>query len=172
MIRAQKEKVVKKLEEKFKNVSSVYLTDNTKMTVAQTQELRRRCREAGITVVYVKNRLLKQVIKDSSLDAVIKNLVGPTAVLYHRTNPVSIAKVIQKFNKDFDRLYFKIAYLDGQFFKTDALKDLAEVPAKEELIAKVLGALLAPITGVVSSLNAPMQKLVGTLDAIVKKEAA
>jgi large subunit ribosomal protein L10 len=88
------------------------------------------------------------------------------------TDPVAPAKILNEYAKKFDKLELKVGVVEGRIVDVDGIKALAELPSREELIARVLGGFNAPISGFVNVLNANIRGLVVALNAIAEKKAS
>ena len=174
MTRQQKVAAVEALTEKLEQSPVIYLTDYAGLTVEQANELRGAFREAGVEFKVVKNTLLKLAMdKLGGYDELYDHLHGPTAIAFSE-EPSAPARVIKKFLKDskLERPALKGANVDGAIFHEDALEALSALKSKEELIADVIGLLLAPITNVVGALQAPGSNIAGAVKEIAERAEA
>lgn len=173
MLKPQKIEFVKDLASTIKGAPSVVLINYTGMNVATKKELADRLREVGATMQVSKNTLFKIAAKDAGLNDMAdeeRELVGQTAVIVSDEDPIAPLQILGKFNKEFDLGEFKFGVVEGDFQDGQALVTLSKLPAREVLLAQAIGAIAAPLYGFVSTLNAPMQKLVHVLDEASKKE--
>lgn len=169
--RAVKERVVEEIRDKFERASSALLTDYRGLNVAEVTELRKQLREAGIEYKVVKNTLTHLAIKDFDYSDELKEfLQGPTAIAFSYEDPVAAAKILSKFAKDHKNLEIKVGLVEGKVVDINGIKNLADLPSREVLIAKVLAGMQAPISGLVNVLNGPMRGLVYALQAIKDKK--
>lgn len=126
-------------------------------------ELRNKFREAGIDYKVYKNTLVRRAAAEvgnmAQFDNV--NLVGTNAIAFGYEDPVAPAKIVNDFAKTHPKLELKMGFVEGEFYDADNIKKLAEIPSREELIAKLLG-----------SLKAPVSNFVYLVDAIAKKQEA
>ncbi|MDI3533710.1 MAG: large subunit ribosomal protein [Thermosediminibacterales bacterium] len=169
--RAVKERVVEEIRDKFERANSALLTDYRGLNVAEVTELRKQLREAGIEYKVVKNTLTRLAIKDFDYSDELKEfLQGPTAIAFSYEDPVAAAKILSKFAKDHKNLEIKVGLVEGKVVDINGIKNLADLPSREVLIAKVLAGMQAPISGLVNVLNGPMRGLVYALQAIKDKK--
>ena len=155
-----KEEEVKKLAEKMKNASLVLLTDYRGINVADVTGLRKSVRSVGAEYCVIKNNITRRALKECGIE-LDDALVGPTAVIIAQDEYLPALKAIYKYSKDNDFYKIKGGVLDGKVSSVEELKTLAQLPSREELIAKLAGCLLANVS-----------KLAATLDAVrVKKES-
>lgn len=170
------------LEEKKKQVAA--LTENLKascvgivvdykgITVADDTKLRKELREGGDEYMVVKNTLLRLALKDAGIAGLDDVLEGTTAIAISKDNYVSGAKVLAKYAENSKTFKIKAGFVDGNRIDASGVKELAALPPKEVLVAKVLGGFNAPISGLVTVLNGTMKGLVVALNAIAEKQAA
>ena len=167
----KKEAVVDSIKEKLEASQSVVLIDYRGLTVAEVTELRNQMREAGVEYQVLKNTMIKRAAEKAGIEGLDPILEGPTAVAFGINDPVAPAKILTKFAKDTKKITIKGGVLAGNAIDVAAVENLAKLPSKEEIIAKMLGSLNAPITGLVMVLSGVTSKFVRTLEAIrVQKE--
>ncbi len=174
LTRVQKAAILKEISARLETAPVIYLTDYMGLNVAQITKLRRWFREAGVEFKVVKNTLLRIAMEQrGGYDELLPVLNGPTAVAIS-DEPAAPARVIKKFIEEegvaLPRL--KAAYIDGAVYGADALDTLAALKSKDELIADIVGLLLAPAQQVVGALQGPGQTLAACVQAIAEKEAA
>lgn len=152
----QKKKVVADLVESIKAAQAGVLVDYRGITVEQDTKLRKQLREAGVEYKVVKNTLTRFAANELGFQELDEQLNGPTALAISDTDPVAPAKIISDFAKEAETISIKAGFLDGKVISLDEIKQLASTPSRDVLIAKIMG-----------SLNAPVSKLVRTLQALV-----
>lgn len=167
----QKKEVVNELTQKIKVAKTIVFADYRGLTVEQDTQLRSELRKAGVEYKVVKNTLTKFAAKENGLDGIDTFLNGPTSMAYSENDYVAPAKVLSDFAKKFEKLEIKVGVVDGKVVSVESIKDLADLPSKEVLIARVLGGLNAPISGLVNVLNGNIRGLVVALNAIAEKQA-
>lgn len=168
----EKQVIVQEIAEKFKSAQTAILVDYRGLNVSEVTELRAQARAAGIDYKVYKNSMMRFAVKETGYEGLLDVLVGPTAVAFCDTDPVAPAKLLSNFAKKYKALEIKAGMVDGKVLNVQGVKDLAELPPKEELIAKVLGGLNAPISGFVNVLNGNMRGLVVALNAIAEQKQA
>lgn len=167
----KKEAVVDSIKEKLDASQSVVLIDYRGLTVAEVTDLRNQMRKAGVEYQVLKNTMIKRAADKAGIEGLDPILEGPTAVAFGINDPVAPAKILTKFAKDTKKITIKGGVLAGKAIDVAAVENLAKLPSKEELIAKMLGSLNAPVTGLVMVLSGVTSKFVRTLEAIrVQKE--
>ncbi len=155
VLEAKKQQVEEIKAQLTKAVSGVFV-DYCGLTVEQDTELRNKLRAAGVEYKVVKNTLTRFAAKEVGLDGLDEILNGPTALAISEHDEVTAAKVLADFAKDNEQLEIKSGFLEGKVVSVDEVKKLADTPSRDVLIAKIMG-----------SMNAPISKLVRTLQALV-----
>ena len=177
-VTSAKQAVVAQLKEQLESAKGVVLTSYKGLTVAQDTELRRELREAGVSYHVVKNTMLRIAAKEAGIEGIEEHLEGTTAFAFSTEDAVAPAKVICGFIKknkleDAEVLTVKVGMVEGKVIGVDEVKALAALPSREELIAKLLGSMNAPISNTVNVLQGVISKAVYVLDAIrSQKESA
>ena len=172
LTKEQKAEALGAISEQLDGANTVYLTDYQGLTVEQATGLRRAFREADVQYKVLKNTLLRRAMEEKGgFDELLDALNGPTAVAYTNA-PASQAKVIKKFldDNDIEVPRFKGAFIDGAIYDGDQLDVLAKLKSKDELLADILGLLMAPITNVASALGAQGSGLASVIQQISEKE--
>ncbi len=163
------------LKERLDSAKAIVLVDYKGINVEEVNELRRRFRSAGVDYFVAKNTLIKIALNELGINDLDEYLVGPTAVAVCKADEVAPARELVKFSKEVmeDKGFpkFKQGYIGSIVMGTDEMTMLAELPSREELLAKVLSGFNAPITGFVGVLQGVIRKFVYTVDAIAKEKA-
>jgi large subunit ribosomal protein L10 len=171
--RAAKEQVVAEVKQDLKEARSVIIADYRGLNVSQVSTLRRSLHTEKIKFTVVKNTLAKLAAHDLGLGELDVYLEGPTAIVFGFEDPVTPAKVMTRFARDFDKLKIKGGLLEGKLISLDKVKELAELPPRDVLLGRVAGAFASPMTGFAGVMQGILRKFVGTLDAVrEQKEAA
>ena len=157
----QKQAIVAELAEKMKAASAGVLVEYKGITVEDDTKLRRELRQAGVEYSVVKNTLLRRAADTIGFGELDSHLNGTTAMAVSPSDPLAAAKILCNYAKSNESFKIKVGFIDGKIVSDEEVKQLAAIPSREILIAKMLG-----------SLNAPISKLVYVLDAIAKKDEA
>lgn len=164
--RQQKENLVADYEKGLAQAPHVFLMAYEGITVPQVTDLRNKVRESGGRYIVVKNRLALRAIEGQSLADLAGQFEGATAAAYSSDDAVSIAKVLTEFAKDVPAITLKGGLVDGKEVAAEDIKEIASLPSREELLAKLLFLLQSPITNFVRTLNELPRQFVGVLDQI------
>ena len=161
-----KKQVVEEIKSKIQDAKSVVMVKSLGLTVAEDTELRRKVREAGASYTVYKNTLIALAAKEYGLDGLAPVLEKNTAICSSAKDAVAACKVICDFAKDHKKMQLKAGVVEGKIVSVDEVKAVAALPPKEVLVAKMLGSLNAPISGLVRTLNGTVAKIVYALDAV------
>jgi large subunit ribosomal protein L10 len=175
MNRTQKTELAGELKEKFAKAKVAIFADYKGLTATQADDLRRQLRGSNAEVKVLKNNVARLITKEGqmgeSAKALMDAVVGPTLVAFAFSDPAATAKVIAKFAKDNEALKLKDSLMGQQTIAAAEVEQLAALPSREVLLAKMLGTMNAPISNFVGVLAALPRSLVTVLSAIEKKKA-
>jgi len=164
--RQEKEQSLKNLVEDLKSSKSAVFANFQGLKVSESEDLRQKCRDSKIKYVASKKTLLKNALKDLDLDVDTKSFEGGVAIALGIEDEVTPAKIIADFAKGNELVTIFGGILEGKFMDANKIKELSNLPSKQELLAKVVGTINAPISGFVNVLAGNMRNLVNVLNAV------
>ncbi|BAI81236.1 50S ribosomal protein L10 [Deferribacter desulfuricans SSM1] len=158
------------LTEKISKANALYLANYKGLTYHELNNIRQALKEMGNDFRVVKNRLLKIALKNNNIENLDEILVDQTAIAIVFDEPTTAAKEFKKFNKEYKNFEIKGGYLDGQALSKEDVIALADIPSREELLARMLGSMSAPARNFVSLLANIPRSLLNVLNAIKEKK--
>lgn len=167
-----KQAIVQEIADKMKNAQGTVVVDYRGLNAEEVTELRKKARENNIDYKVYKNSMMRFAAKEAGVEGLLDVLVGPTAIAFCEDDPVAPAKLINDFAGEHKALEIKAGVVEGKVLDVAGVKELAELPPREVLVAKVLGGLNAPISGFANVLNANLKGLVVALNAIAEQKGA
>ncbi len=170
MERSKKEQVIEELRDKLGRASAAILTDYKGLSVADITVLRDSLAAEKVDFQVVKNTLARLACRQTGVSVLEPKLTGTCAVAIAYGDPAVPAKIIKKFAKTNEKLLLKGAALGNRLINSDQVLALADLPPKEELLAKMLGTLNAVPTGLVTVLSGVPRAFVGVLAAIQRQK--
>lgn len=168
LTRQKKEELVASYQEGLATAAHAIMVDYRGITVPQVTELRNKIRASGGQYVVVKNRLALRAIEGAALEGLKEHFEGTVAVAYTDDDPVALAKALADFSADVPALEFRAGLVEGQAVGAEQIEEIARLPGRDELVAKLLFLLQSPMARFVRALGAIPRQLVIVLDQIAK----
>ena len=168
----EKQGLVAEIRDLLTASDGVIMADYRGLTVKQMRLLRTSLRETGATVTVFKNSLAQIAIREAGLPNMDEFLAGPTVFVFMPEDPVATAKALLAFAKEYKVFEFKGGLIDGQIVTADAIKAIAALPSRDELIAKLMGTMLNPLRNFMAMANAPAGAFARVLQAVADQKAA
>ena len=167
----EKKAVVAEVSKQIENAQSIILAEYRGVDVGNMTSLRVKARNSGVYLKVLKNKLVKRAIEDTPFSSLSEDMVGPL-VFGISDDPVAAAKVLNDFAKENELFVIKSGAMPNERLDADAIKALASLPSREELLARLLGTMQAPIATFVRTLNEVPTKFVRGLAAVRDQKPA
>jgi large subunit ribosomal protein L10 len=152
-----KKAVVAEVSAEVAKAQTLVVAEYRGIEVGDLTGLRKKARESGVYLRVLKNTLVRRAVADTSFAALADQMSGPLIYSFS-ADPVAAAKVLHDFAKGNDKLVLKAGCYGGKVLDKAGVQALASIPSREELLAKLLGVMLAPVTGFVCTLAALAKK--------------
>ena len=157
----QKQLIIDEIKGKLENAQAAVVIDYMGITVAEADAMRKTLREANVDYTVYKNTLIKRAIEGTDFAPLAEVLDGPSALAISTEDATAPARTLNKIIKDFKKMEFKAGVVEGTFYDKAGIEAVAEIPSRDELIAKFMG-----------SIQSPVSKFVRTLAAIAEEKEA
>ncbi len=167
----EKQAVVAEVAKQVAGAQAIVMVENRGMAVADMTRLRAKARASGVYFRVVKNTLVRRAVAETPFAALADRMVGPLAYGIG-SDPVALAKVLNDFAKGNDKFVITGGAMPGQVMSAKDISALASLPSREELVARLLGTMQAPIVKFVRTLNEVPGRFVRTLAAVRDAKAA
>jgi large subunit ribosomal protein L10 len=169
-MRAEKKLITSEYVARLNASPFFIVVDYVGLTVAQFGELRKRLRTAGAEVHVVKNSIFRIAAKEAGVAELNGSLAGQLAVVTGQKDVSAAAKVVKKFQAEFEKPKIKFGYLENKKLEKEQVEAIADLPSLNELRSQLVGLIQAPLQGIVGVLAAPARDLVSVLRARLDKE--
>ena len=154
----QKQAIVADLAEQLKNSPAGVVVNYQGITVEDDTKMRKALREAGVNYMVMKNSLTGRACDEVGMGEMKQYLTGMTAIAIAKEDAVAPAKVLKEYAEKIESFQILAGYLDGKVVDVEVVKQLADIPSKEVLIAKLLGSIKSPLYGLAYALQAVVDK--------------
>ena len=170
---SEKQAIVEALAERIKNAGAGVLVDYKGITVAEDTALRTELRKDGVEYTVVKNTLTRKALDKLGMSDLDHVLNGTTSLATAENDPIAPFRIINDYSKKLgDRFNIKAAFMEGKVLSESEIAEMAELPSKGALYAKVLGTMIAPITGLAVCLGQILEQKGGSLEPAAAEAAA
>lgn len=167
---SEKKAVVDEIAEQLNSSKAVYITKYTGMSVADMGDLRGEFRNGNVRFKVYKNTLMKRAMDTiGGYEELYPHLEDQNGFAFVEEELAAPAKVLKNYIKEHDKPEFKAALIDGDYYGQDQLDSLAAMKSKNEVIGDILGLLMAPVSNVVSGLQAQGETIAGAVQTIAEK---
>lgn len=167
----EKKAVVAEVSEQVSRAQSIIIAEYRGLEVGNMTQLRAQARKSGVYLRVLKNTLVRRAVDGTPFSGLASQMVGPL-VFGISTDPVAAAKVLNDFAKGNDKFVIKGGALPNQVMDANGIKALATLPSREELLAKLLGTMQAPVAQFVRTINEVPTKFVRGLAAVRDQKQA
>ncbi|MFA5047747.1 MAG: 50S ribosomal protein L10 [Patescibacteria group bacterium] len=168
----QKSEIIRTINAKLDKMKSAVLVNFSGIEVKNINKLRDECREQEIDYMVAKKTLLKKALAEKGLkETADQELGGEIAALFGYQDEVAPARLAAKFAKEYENLKLVGGILEGAYIDGAKVLALSKLPSRQELLAKAIGSMAAPLSGLVNVLQGNLRGLVYTLNAIKEKKA-
>ena len=158
--------VVAEIVEKLQKSSAAVVVDYKGLTVEEVTELRKQMREAGVDYKVYKNTLVRRAAKEVGIEQFNDELlVGTNAIAFGYDDPVAPARILKGFMDSHPKMKLKMGIVEGAFYDESKIVEMANIPSREVLIAKLLGSLKAPVSNFAYLIDAIAKKAEGQEEA-------
>lgn len=155
----QKQAKINVIKENLEGASAVVVVDYRGLTVEQDTNLRKSLREANVTYKVYKNSMMKFAFKGTDFEQLNEHLAGPSAIAISYEDATAGARIIANNAKEYKNLEFKAGVVEGIYYDLDAIKKVATIPSRDELLSKLLGSLKSPISSFARTIKALAEKV-------------
>ena len=169
---SEKQAIVEALAKRIQNAGAGVLVDYKGITVAEDTALRTELRKDGVEYTVVKNTLTRKALDKLGMNELDSVLEGTTSLATAENDPIAPFRIINDYSKKLgERFNIKAAFMEGKVLSEAEIAGMAELPSKDALYAKVLGTMLAPITGLAVCLGQILEQKGGSLEAAAPEAA-
>ena len=163
---SEKQAIVEALAQRIKNAGAGVFVDYKGITVAEDTALRTELRRDEVNYTVVKNTLTRKALDKLGMEGLDSILNGTTSLATAENDPIAPFRIISDYSKKLgDRFNIKAAFMEGKILSESEIAEMAELPSKDALYAKVLGTMIAPITGLAVCLGQILEQKGGSLEA-------
>lgn len=153
-----KQPIVDEIKELLTDAQSAVLVSYRGINVEEDTAMRKELREAGVEYKVYKNTMIRFAVKDTEFDSLSGDLTGPTAIAVSKTDATAPARILAKYAKNIEVLEMKAGVIEGTFYDKDGMQVIANIPSRDELLAKLLGSIQSPITNFARVINQIAEK--------------
>ncbi len=167
----QKGEVLQKIQEKIAKSKAILFSADQGLNVKTVEDLRKQLKAEGAEYLVAKKTLVKMATKELMPSEELDKIDGSVGIILSYEDEISGAKILHKFAKANEKLNISGGILENKYIDTAVVQRLASLPTKQELLAKLVGTIQAPVSGFVNVLSGNLRNLVGVLGAIKDKKA-
>jgi len=161
-----KTQLINQVGEQFKNYTNYFITECGPLSNKEMEDLRGRLKKASCSYMVVKNSLCKRALNEIGVQGLDEQIDGRCGIGFDSNDPIAISKVLVGYAKENEKFQLKGAYVDGATITVDTVKELASIPSREVLLARLVSAMNSPISGMVGVMSGIIRKFVYVINAI------
>ena len=158
------------LEDGLDKNSMAFLISYSQLSGAKINEIRKTLKGAGAQMYVAKNRIAKRALKELQHDELADKVSGQTAIIWSNSDSVEVSKILVNFVKEIESLKLQGGVLEGRVLQFDDVKRLSDLPSRQVLLSTLLGTIQAPITRLMSAMNAKSRDLLSILKQLSEKK--
>jgi len=169
----KKQELINELVDLLRDAKGLYFVDYSRITVKESNAIRSEFNQKGVKFKVAKNTLILRALKEiGGIEITESQLFGQTGIALGYSDPIAPAKILRTFVEKNNKLNLKVAVIEGQMFAGSQLKQVSELPTREEIVSGILGSLDSPISGIIGTINAVMRDVFSLVEEVAKKKAA
>ena len=149
----EKQVIIDEIKAKLENAEAAVVIDYMGITVEEANSMRKQLREADVDYTVYKNTLVKRAIEGTKYEGLADALAGPSALAISQTDATAPARVLNKVMKEFKKMEFKAGVIEGELLDAAGVQAVADIPSRDELIAKFMGSIQSPIANFARVIN-------------------
>jgi large subunit ribosomal protein L10 len=149
----EKQVIIDEIKAKLENAEAAVVIDYMGITVEEANSMRKQLREADVDYTVYKNTLVKRAIEGTKFEGLADALAGPSALAISQTDATAPARVLNKVMKEFKKMEFKAGVIEGELLDAAGVQAVADIPSRDELIAKFMGSIQSPIANFARVIN-------------------
>ena len=149
----EKQLIIDEIKAKLENAEAAVVIDYMGITVEEANAMRKQLREADVDYTVYKNTLVKRAIEGTKYEGLAEALAGPSALAISNTDATAPARVLNKVMKEFKKMEFKAGVIEGELLDAAGVQAVADIPSRDELIAKFMGSIQSPIANFARVIN-------------------
>ena len=149
----EKQVIIDEIKAKLENAEAAVVIDYMGITVEEANSMRKQLREADVDYTVYKNTLVKRAIEGTKFEGLAEALAGPSALAISQTDATAPARVLNKVMKEFKKMEFKAGVIEGELLDAAGVQAVADIPSRDELIAKFMGSIQSPIANFARVIN-------------------
>ncbi len=169
--RTQKSELLTKYVDMLKNNAGYLMVDTSGLDTLTITKFKMGLKEIGSNYEVVKNSVFKIALQETDQPVQTQSFEGQTAVISYKVEPTAAAKLIKGIQTDTEKLTAKLGTINGEYIDAEKVMQLAEIPSREVLLAKLLGSINAPLSGVMNALTGNIRGFTMVLKQLSEKEA-